>query len=145
MFVKRYFILANTCGLLGIYIRGYVLRCFLDWEILCGHLKARPPVHALVHIGLPTGLVRRLGIVSHCCRLEARYSGDPRSREAARGILNRRVSDTWRSTWQGWHGETVGALTPSLSAPSRGEGTCKDVRSKSAKPCLLAWSHVSTE
>ena len=50
MFVKGYFILANTCGLFGIYIKGYVLGGFGDPKILCGDLKARPPVHALVQM-----------------------------------------------------------------------------------------------
>ena len=25
------------------------------FQIFCGHLKARPPVHALVHMALPIG------------------------------------------------------------------------------------------
>ena len=137
MFVKGYFILANTCGLLGIYIKGYVLGGFGDPKILYGDLKARPPVHALVQMPATRPSSCPQGKLSQCCRLGARYIGDPRSREAARGILNRRVSDAWRSTRQMRHGETVGALTPSLSAPYRGEGTCKDVRRKAAKPCCL--------
>jgi len=54
MFVKGYFILANTCGLLGIYIKGYVLRGLGVPKILCGDLKARPPAHALVQMPYPS-------------------------------------------------------------------------------------------
>ena len=104
MFVKGYFILANTCGLLGIYIKGYVLGGFGVPKILYGDLKARPPVHALVQMPATRPPSCPQGKLSQCCRLGARYIGDPRSREAARGILNRRVADARLDVWQVWHG-----------------------------------------
>jgi len=110
---------------------------------LHGYLKCPPPVHALVHLPYRVSPTRRLHIVSQCCRLETRYIGDPRSREAARGILNRRVSDAWRSTRQVW----LGGSNPSgwASAPYRGKGTCKDVRSKSAKPCVHGPTYLRSD